>query len=130
METGAPASSMAPMPIKELLMWEGFEAGDPDDQSSQMSEESTDQNPAHDLHLNEDKLLGMVTDLSVPGGHSDDSIALVIHPGEDDLVTTCTQSTCRTVWESGLEWIGSGSFEPTPQTSYNGFDRFLYFSLC
>ena len=85
METGAPASPTAPTPPKDLWMWEGFEAGDPDDQCSQTSEESTDQNPPHDLDLNEDKLLGTVTDLSVPGGHLDDSITVIVPPGEDDL---------------------------------------------
>ena len=47
METGAPASSTAPMPPKESLMQEGSEAGDTawDDQFSQTSKESTDQNP-------------------------------------------------------------------------------------
>ena len=48
-------------------MQEGFEARDPDDQCSQMSKESTDQNPPHDSDLDEDELLGTVTDLSVPG---------------------------------------------------------------
>ena len=85
METGAPASSTAPTPLKELLVWESFKARDPDDHCSQMSEESTDQNPPHDSDHNEDELLGTVADLSVPRGHSDDSIALTIHPGEDDL---------------------------------------------
>ena len=68
-------------------MQEGSEAGYTvwDDQFSQMSEESTDQNPPHDLDLNEDELQGMVTDISVPGGHLDDSITLVIPPGEDNL---------------------------------------------
>ena len=56
-----------------------------DDQFSQTSEESTDQNLPHDSDLNEDELLGMVTDLSVPGGHLDDSITLIIPLGEDDL---------------------------------------------
>ena len=84
METDAPARTMASMPPKESLRQESFEAGDPDDQCSQ-SEESTDQNLPHDFDLNEDELLGVVTDLSVPGEHSDDSIALGIHPGEDDL---------------------------------------------
>ena len=64
---------------------ESIEAGDPDDRCSQTSEESMDQNPPHDLDLNEDELLGVVTNLSVPGGHSDDSIALSICLGEDDL---------------------------------------------
>ena len=30
----------------------------------------------HDLDLNEDELLGTVTNLSIPRGHSDDSISL------------------------------------------------------
>ena len=68
-------------------MQEGSEAGDTvwDDQFSQMSKESTDQNPPHDSDLNEDKLLGMVTDVSIPGGHLDNSITLIIPPGEDNL---------------------------------------------
>ena len=85
MEADVPARSTAPMPPKESLRWESYEAGDPDDLCSQMSEESMDQNLPHDSDLNEDELLGMVTDLSVPGGHSDDSIALGVCPGEDDL---------------------------------------------
>ena len=85
METDALARSMAPVPPKESLRWESFEAGDPDDQCSQTSEESMDQNPPHDSDLDEDELLGVVTNLSVPRGHLDNSIALGICPGEDDL---------------------------------------------
>ena len=85
METDVPAGSMAPTPPKESLRHESIEAGDPDDWCSQTSEESTDQNPPHDSDLDEDELLGVVTDLSVPREHSDDSIALGIHLGEDDL---------------------------------------------
>ena len=44
-------------------------------------EESMDQNPSHDWDLDEDELLGTVTDLSIPGGHLDDSITLIIPPG-------------------------------------------------
>ena len=69
METDAPAESMAPVPPKESLGHKSIEARDPDDQCSQTSEESTDQNPPHDLDLNEDKLLGVVTNLSVPRKH-------------------------------------------------------------
>ena len=75
----------APTPLKEKSMSEDFEAGDPDDCSSHMSEESTNQNPPHNSDPNEDKLLGPVTDISIPGGHSNDSIALVISLGEEDL---------------------------------------------
>ena len=68
-------------------MQQGSEARDAvrDDQLSHTSKESTDQNPPHDSDLDEDELLGMITDISVPGGHSDDSITLVVPPGEDDL---------------------------------------------
>ena len=47
MEIGAPASPTAPMPPEESPMQQGSEAVDivQDDQLSQMSEESTDQNP-------------------------------------------------------------------------------------
>ena len=41
--------------------------------------------PPHDSDPDEDKLLGPLTDVSVPRGHSNDSIALVVSPGEDDL---------------------------------------------
>ena len=85
MDTGAPASSTVPMPLKETPMQESFKARDPDDHCSQTSEESMDQNPPHDSDLNEDELLGTVTDLSVPSGHLDDSITLVVPLGEDDL---------------------------------------------
>ena len=85
METDAPAKHTAPAPPKESLRWESFEARDPDNHYSHTSEESMDQNPPHDLDLNEDELLGTVTNLSIPGGHSDNSIALIIPLGEDDL---------------------------------------------
>ena len=87
METGAPASPTTPAPPEELPVQQGSEAGDvlQDDQLSQMSEESTNQNPPHNSDLNKEELLRLVTDVSVPRGHSDDSITLVIPPGEDDL---------------------------------------------
>ena len=65
-------------------MWECFKAGDPDDHCSHTSEETTNQNPPHDSDPNEDELLGPVTDISIPGGHSDNSIALIIPLGEDE----------------------------------------------
>ena len=84
MDTDIPASPAAPAPLKEKSMLEDFEAGDPNDHCSHTSEESTDQNPPHDSDPDEDELLGPVIDISIPGGHSDDSIALVC-PGEDNL---------------------------------------------
>ena len=39
---------------------------------SHVLEESTDQNLPHDSDLDEDKLLGLATNISIPGGHSDD----------------------------------------------------------
>ena len=62
-----------------------LEAEVEEDHHSQMSEESTDQNLPHDSDPDEDELLGPLADISIPGGHSDDSIALVISPGDDDL---------------------------------------------
>ena len=85
METDTPLDSTAPVPLKEKAMSEDLEAGDHEDCCSQTSEESTDQNPPHDCDPDEDELLGPPTDISVPRGHSDDSIALVISLGEDDL---------------------------------------------
>ena len=73
------------MPLKERSMSEDLETRDPDDHCSHTSEESTNQNLPHDSDPDEDELLGPVTDISVPGGHSDNSIALVISPGEDNL---------------------------------------------
>ena len=85
MDTDVPTSPAAPTPLKEMPMRECFQAGDPDDHCSHTSEESTNQNPPHDSDPNEDELLGTVTDISIPGGHSDNSIALVVSPGEDNL---------------------------------------------
>ena len=50
-----------------------------------MSEESTDQNPPHDSDPDEDELLGPPADISIPGGHSNNSITLVVSLGNDDL---------------------------------------------
>ena len=47
--------------------------------------ESTDQNPPHDSDPDEDELLGPPADISIPGGYSDNSIALIIPLGDDDL---------------------------------------------
>ena len=85
MDTDAPASPAAPIHLKEKSMSEDLEARDPDDHCSHMSEESTNQNPPHNSDPDEDKLLGLVTNVSIPGGHSDDSTALIISPGEDDM---------------------------------------------
>ena len=85
MYTDIPGSPMAPTPLKEVSMSEDVEAGDPNDNCSHMLEESTDQNLPHNSDPNEDELLGPVTNISIPGGHSNDSITLVISPGEDNL---------------------------------------------
>ena len=85
MDTDVPARPVVPVPLKETPMWECSKARDPDDHCRHTSEESTDQNPPHDLDPDEDELLGPITNISIPRGHSDDSIALVIPLGEDDL---------------------------------------------
>ena len=85
METDTLLYSAAPTPLKEKAMSEDLEARDHVDHCSQTSEESTDQNPPHDSNPDEDELLGLPTDVTVPRGHSDDSIALIVSLGEDDL---------------------------------------------
>ena len=69
METGAPVSPTTPVPPEESPMQQGSGAGDvaQDDQLSQMSKESTDQNPPHNSDFDKEELLGPVTDISVPG---------------------------------------------------------------
>ena len=85
METDEPPNVDAPTPIPDKAVPETSEPEAEDDRQSHVSEESTDQNPPHDLDLDEDELLGLVTDVSVPGGHSDDSVALMVSPKDDDL---------------------------------------------
>ena len=85
METDTPLDSAAPALLKEKAISEDLEAEVKEDRCSQTSEESTDQNPPHDSDPDEDKLVGPPADISVHGGHSDDSIALVVSPGDDDL---------------------------------------------
>ena len=80
MDTDVPHDPAVPTPLKEKSMSEDFEAGDPNDHCSHMSEESTNQNPPHDS----DEFLGLVTNISICRGHSNDSIALIVSP-EDDL---------------------------------------------
>ena len=84
METDAPLDSAAPALLKEKAIPKDLEAEVKEDHHSQTSEESTDQNPPHDSDPDEDELLGLPADISVPRGHSDDSIT-VVSPGDDDL---------------------------------------------
>ena len=85
METDAPLDSAAPTPPLEKAMLENLEAEVEDDHHSQTLEESTDQNPPHDSDPDEYELLGPPANISIPRGHSDDSIALIVSPGDDDL---------------------------------------------
>ena len=85
METDASLDSATPVPLKEKAIPEDLKAGDDEDHCSQTSEESTNQNPPHDSNPDEDKLLGPSTNISIPRGHSNDSIALIISPGDNDL---------------------------------------------
>ena len=75
----------APAPLPDKAFLEGSEAEAEDDHHSHASEESMDQNPPHDSDLDEDELLGPVTNVSIPRGHSDDSVALMVSPKDDDL---------------------------------------------
>ena len=85
METDEPSNIDAPTPLPDKAFLETSKAKAEDDRHSHASEESTDQNPPHDSDLDEDELLGPATDVSIPGGHSDDSVALVVSPKDDDL---------------------------------------------
>ena len=85
METDEPTDSGSAALLLEKAFPEGPEAVADEDRHSHTSEESTDQNLPHDSDLNEDELLGPPADISIPGGHSDDSVALVVFPGDDDL---------------------------------------------
>ena len=85
METDEPPNVNAPPPILDKAVPETSEPEVEDDHQSHVSEESTDQNPPHDSDLNKDELLGLATDVSIPGGHSDDSVALVVSLKDDDL---------------------------------------------
>ena len=85
MEMDEPSNTATPAPLPDKAFPEGSEAKAEDDCHSHTSEESTDQNLPHDSDLDEDELLGPLADISIPGGHSDDSIALMVSPGDDDL---------------------------------------------
>ena len=85
METDEPSNPAIPAPWPKKASLEGLETEAEEDHHSHTSEESTDQNPPHNSDLDKDKLLGLPADISVPGGHSDDSVALVVSPGDDDL---------------------------------------------
>ena len=85
METDEPTNVDAPAPLPAEAFPESSEAEAEDDHHSHASEESTDQNLPHDLDLDEDELLGPATDVSIPGVHSDASVALGVSPKDDDL---------------------------------------------
>ena len=85
METNEPPSIDASTPIPDKAVPKTSEPEAEDDHQSHVSEESTDQNPPHDSDLDKDELLGPATNVSIPGGHSDDSVALVVSPKDDDL---------------------------------------------
>ena len=85
METDEPPMVEAPTPTPDKAIPGTSEPEAEDDHRSHVSEESMDQNPPHNSDLDEDELLGPATDVSVPRGHSDDSVALVVSPKDDDL---------------------------------------------
>ena len=64
-----PPNLTMPIPPEESPMLQGSETEDGplDDKYSQTSEDSMDVNPPQDLDIDEEKLLGPVTDVSVPG---------------------------------------------------------------
>ena len=80
MEMDEPSNINAPTPLLDKAFLQTSKAEAEDDRHSHASEESMDQNPPHDLDLNEDEFLGLATDISIPRGHSDDSVALMVSP--------------------------------------------------
>ena len=72
MEMDEPSNIATPVPLPDKAFPEDSKAEAEGDCHSHTSEESTDQNPPHDLDLNEEELLGLLADISIPGGHSDD----------------------------------------------------------
>ena len=85
METDTPLDSAASTPLEGKAIPEDLKVKVDKDHYSQASEESTDQNPPHDSDPDQDELLGLPANISIPGGHSDNSITLIISPGDDDL---------------------------------------------
>ena len=85
METDEPPNVDALAPIPDKAFLESSKPEAEDDHHSHASEESTDQNLPHDSDLDEDELLGLVTTVSIPGGHSDDSVALKVSLKDGDL---------------------------------------------
>ena len=85
MEMDEPSNVDAPAPLPDEAFLKGSEAKAEDDHHSHVSEESMDQNPLHDSDLDENELLGPLANISIPGGHFDDSVALMVSPGDDDL---------------------------------------------
>ena len=85
MEMDEPSNIDATDPLPDKAFLQSSEAKAEDDHHSHVSEESMDQNPPHDSDLDEDELLGLATDISIPGWHSNDSVALVVSPKDDDL---------------------------------------------
>ena len=67
MEMDEPSNIATPALLPDKPCPEGFKAEAEEDCHSHTSEESTDQNPPHDLDLNEDELLGPLADISIPG---------------------------------------------------------------
>ena len=84
MEISASPTSAAPMPPRETPIVQGSEAGD-DHPGGQNINDSNDENPPWDSDINEDELLGAIADVSIPGRHLDDSVALAIPPDEEIL---------------------------------------------
>ena len=120
METDAPLDSAAPTLLKEAIP-EDLEAEVEEDCCSQMSEESTDQNPPHDSDPDEDKLLGPPADISVPG---DTPMTLSLSSFPWEMMTyecaICTLKSTMTTMTHGLKPTGLCSFEPTSPASCNG----------
>ena len=82
METDEPLDSATPALLPEKAFPEGLEAEAEEGPTTAICQRKVPiRTSPHDLDLDEDELLGLLADTSVPKGHSDDSVALVVSPG-------------------------------------------------
>ena len=99
-------------------MVQGSEAGD-DHLGGWNINDSDDENPLWDSDVNEDELLGAIADVSIPGGHLDDSVALAIPPDEDTLYGRAHLQD--KILSMSLDHMGWALLEPASHISCIGF---------
>ena len=132
METDAPLDSATPTLLKEKAIPEDLEAKVEEDHHSQMSEESTDQNPPMTLTLMRMSFWGHQPIFLFPG---DTPMTLSLSSFPREMMTyECaiytSKSMMTTMRTHGLKPTGSGSFEPTSPALCNGSHFDFVCSIC